>query len=144
MKSADNEVVKLIADVTVFHRDKVLLLKYSDTNKYDHQDGWFLPDDLVPFGMHPEDKAAEIMSEQLGIKGVAPKIDHIESFTGNDGSWHLVFHFRYISAKIPELKPSQDIKTVKWFSLKELPPKKEVAHHGWALYTILSMTVKEK
>ena len=37
------QVHKLIADVCLLNDSKVLLVKYSDTNKYDHQSGWFLP-----------------------------------------------------------------------------------------------------
>jgi hypothetical protein len=36
---------KLIADVALFSGDRVLLVKYKDTHKYDQQAGGFLPDD---------------------------------------------------------------------------------------------------
>jgi hypothetical protein len=37
----------------------------------------------------------------------------------------------------PTIKPAARVRlTIEWFDLKNLPEKKEVAHHGWAIYTI--------
>jgi len=33
----------LIADVALLAEGEVLLVRYKDVNKYDHQKGWFLP-----------------------------------------------------------------------------------------------------
>lgn len=57
--------VKLIADVALLARDRVLLVRYADTNTYDHQRGWFLPYDLVARGEHPDQAAARSLREQL-------------------------------------------------------------------------------
>lgn len=141
MKTAEDKKIKIIADVTIIHKGKVLLVKYSDTNKYDHQSGWFLPDDLVSHGEHPEDAAARILMEQLGLNEVVPAIDHIESFTGNDGSWHLIIHFKFIADELPSAEISPEIEKMEWFPLTALPPKEEVAHHGWALYTLAEMNL---
>lgn len=138
----DDKKVKVIADVTVFHEGKILMVKYSDKNKYDHHSGWFLPDDLVSHGEHPEDAASRILNEQLGLKDIIPVNDHVESFTGNDGSWHLVFHFKYKAENLPDVVKSDNVEILKWFSLDALPPKEEVAHHGWALYTLAEMNLK--
>jgi len=142
MITTENKKVKIIADVTLLQEGKVLMVKYSDKNKYDHQSGWFLPDDLVSHGEHPEDAASRILNEQLGIIDSAPVFDHIESFTGNDGSWHLVFHFKYKAENLPDVVNSEDVDSMEWFSLNALPPKEEVAHHGWALYTLAEMNIK--
>jgi len=85
---------KLVVDIAVFSSGKVLLVKYADENKYDHQKGWFLPDDLMKAGEHPEDAALRILKQQLGIENVNVELGEIESFTGNDKSWHLVFHYK--------------------------------------------------
>ncbi|MBK9331537.1 MAG: NUDIX hydrolase [Ignavibacteria bacterium] len=143
MKTTEGNIVKLVADITVLSNDNVLLVKYSDTNKYDHQSGWFLPDDLVNFGEDPDDAAARILNEQLRISSEPIILDHVETFTGNDRSWHIVFHYICRTAEMPEIKNSDDLEIFKWFSLNELPPKEEVAHHGWALYTIQSITKKQ-
>lgn len=131
-----NHSCKLICDVTIISADKVLLVKYKDENKYDHQSGWFLPDDLLKDFEHPEDAALRILEEQTGIKDLNPELAFIESFKGADQSWHLVFHYKAESAEEPVIIAQEEIKDAKWFGLKDLPDKKEVAHHGWALYTI--------
>ena len=127
----------LIADVAMIARGKVLLVRYKDANKYDHQAGWFLPDDSIRHLEHPDHAVKRILEEQLGITGVEPTLHHLESFKGNDGSWHLPFHYLADLAEAPKVRPSGDIAQAEWFPLTELPPKAQVAHHGWAL-TILS------
>ncbi len=84
---------KLVADVAVFAEGDVLLVKYKDSNKYDHQKGWFLPDDLLKEFEHPDEAAKRILHEQLKIRDVEVSLHSIESFKGNDSSWHMAFHF---------------------------------------------------
>ncbi len=124
--------VKLIADVAVFAQRKVLLVKYKDSNKYDHQQGLFLPDDVIAHGEHPDDAATRILSEQLNLDGSEMKLHHIESFTGNDSSWHLVFHYEIYTENMSLVDPSSEIQSAHWFSPEALPDDKEIAHHGWA------------
>jgi len=144
----------LIADVCLIHDGKVLLVKYTDTNKYDHQSGWFLPDDALHHLEHPQDAARRILKEQLGLSVHDLKLNHIESFKGNDGSWHLAFHYRVVLTAKPGLEPSSDISEAEWFSVPDgtavpdgaavdaLPPKNEFAHHGWG-HTVIKAVLKE-
>ncbi len=132
----------LISDVCLIHDGKVLLVKYADTNKYDHQSGWFLPDDALHHLEHPQDAARRILKEQLGLSVHDLKLNHIESFKGNDGSWHLAFHYRTVLTAKPELEPSSDISRTEWFPLDALPPKNEFAHHGWG-HTVIKAVLKE-
>ena len=127
---------KLITDITIISGGKVLLVKYSETNKYDHQTGWFLPDDQLENFEDPDESAIRILNEQLGITNTDVKISFVESFRGNDKSWHIVFHYKAVPEATPEVKPSSDIEKYQWFDIKYLPDKKETAHHGWAIYTI--------
>jgi ADP-ribose pyrophosphatase YjhB (NUDIX family) len=136
----NTQPVKLVCDIALFSGRDVLLVRYTDTNKYDHQSGWFLPDDLIQFNEHPEDAAKRIVLDQLGFDLIEkPELGFIESFTGNDKSWHLVFHFKAVTDVKPGIKASENIAEHKWFDLMELPDKKDVAHHGWALYTIAGL-----
>jgi ADP-ribose pyrophosphatase YjhB (NUDIX family) len=140
MQTTEQKQCKLVCDIALFSGRDVLLVKYTDTNKYDHQSGWFLPDDLIQFNEHPEDAAKRILSEQLGMElSKKPELAFIESFTGNDKSWHLVFHFKADLDSKPEIKASENIAEHRWFDLMELPEKNDVAHRGWALYTIEAM-----
>jgi ADP-ribose pyrophosphatase YjhB (NUDIX family) len=135
---ADCTIHKLIADVAVIAEDQVLMLRYSDGNKYDHQAGWFLPDDLLRHLEHPDAAAKRILQDQVGVE-TAPGalfLSHIESFQGKDGTWHLAFHYVTQFETLPEITMSNDIDSFEWFYLDQLPLRAEVAHHGWALDTI--------
>lgn len=127
---------KLIADVALVAEGRVLLVKYADTNKYDHQRGWFLPDDLLAHLEHPEHAATRILNEQVNLSVPQVRLSHIESFKGRDGSWHLAFHYKAELDKALPLTPSADIEAAEWFALDHLPSRSEVAHHGWALEVI--------
>lgn len=130
---------KLVADVAVFQDNKVLLVRYRSINKYDHQQGWFLPDDYLQSFEHPEFAAKRILKEQIGIEFDALGLSHIESFKGNDGSWHMVFHFKLNVAEKKALKLLQDVAEAKWFEIAKLPRRSEIAHHGWAMATLSRM-----
>lgn len=144
MEPEDCHVHSLIADVAVFTNDRVLLVKYTDVNTYDHQAGWFLPDDGLRHLEHPEAGARRIMREQLGLTVPRPVLGTIESFRGNDGSWHLAFHHKMTFDASPPIRPSKDLLAAEWFALSKLPPKSEVAHRGWALSTIRKLTAENR
>lgn len=136
MTTTDNQKIKLVADITLINKDKILLTKYKDSNKYDHQKGWFLPNDMVKFDEHPSDAARRILCEQMGYITANLTLGFIESFVGNDGSWHLIFHYWQKSDALPELMPSLDINEFKWFEKYNLPADSDIAHNGWARFTI--------
>jgi ADP-ribose pyrophosphatase YjhB (NUDIX family) len=121
----------LISDVAVFSGDRVLLVKYRDMDAYDNEAGWFLPDDALRHLEHPTRAAKRIAKEQLGVELGDIRLDHVESFKGNDGSWHMAFH--HAANLQGELQPAADVASAQWFALGSLPPRAEVAHHGWAL-----------
>ncbi len=139
MEAPDCRVHSLIADVAVLADGRVLLVKYTDVNKYDHQGGWFLPDDGLRHLEHPEAGARRILRKQLGLTVRRPSLDHIESFRGNDGSWHLAFHYKVEFHTGPSIHPPGELLAAEWFDLEKLPEKSEVAHHGWALTVIRKM-----
>jgi len=99
---------KIISDVAIFVDDRVLLVRYQDTKKYDGEAGWFLPDDFVRRGEHPAEAGLRILEEQIGIKADHVALSHIESFTGGpDDAWHIVFHFVAGAASEPRLRSSK-------------------------------------
>jgi ADP-ribose pyrophosphatase YjhB (NUDIX family) len=130
-------VHKLVADVAVFAEARVLLVKYKDTSRYDHQEGWFLPDDYLDHEEHPEDAAKRILAEQAGLAVPSVGLDAIESF-GN-GSWHLIFHYRADIDRALPVGPTGNVAAAEWFALGGLPAPSEVAHHGWALDVLSKM-----
>ncbi len=131
---------KLITDIAIISEGKTLLVKYIDGNKYDHQTGWFIPDDQLINFEDPDESAKRILREQLGITNCDVKISFVESFQGNDKSWHIIFHYKASFDKAPEINLSADIESFEWFDLNNLPDEKEVAHRGWALYTLREIT----
>jgi len=136
MQTTDDQKIKLIADATLLSNDKVLLVTYKDTGKYDGEPGWFLPDDLVQFNEHPEDAAKRLLNEQLGFITGNLKIDHMESFIGNDKTWHLIFHYYLQMDSLPKMLPTGNIDKWDWFDFYKLPDDKDIAHRGWARFTI--------
>jgi len=133
-----DEKFSLIADVALFHNQSVLLVKYRDAEAYDGQMGWFLPDASIKYLEHPEKAAARLLHDQLGLDKVSIKLDHIESFKGNDGSWHLAFHYRG-NIENPAVTQGKDVAESNWFPLSSLPSKDDLAHHGWALSILKKM-----
>ncbi len=129
----------LIADVALVADERILMLKYRDLDKYDNEDGWFLPDDVLRYLEHPTRAAKRIAKEQLRLELDDVRLEHIESFRGNDGGWHISFHHLAVLPSIPDLSPSADLAAVEWFALNELPPRAEVAHKGWALSVVRKM-----
>jgi len=129
----------LVADVALFVEGHVLLVRYRDMAKYDNESGWFLPDDELNYLEHPEGAGTRILKEQLGLTGLKPRLDHIESFKGNSGAWHMSFHNKVDLDRVARLKPSNGLAEAEWFELKKLPARAEVAHHGWALHVLETM-----
>jgi ADP-ribose pyrophosphatase YjhB (NUDIX family) len=129
----DCDVHKLVADIAIFAGGRVLLVKYRDTANYDHQRGWFLPDDYLAHAEDPSDAATRIADEQVGIALVGAQLGEVESFGGDPGAWHLIFHYRADLDRLPELRPGTNVAAAEWFPVDELPDKRSVAHGGWAL-----------
>jgi ADP-ribose pyrophosphatase YjhB (NUDIX family) len=123
-------VHKLLAGVALVADGGVLLVKYEGMP--DHQRGWFLPHVLMNHAEHPQTAVERLLSEQLGIDAPAAH-GFIESFVGNDRSWHLVFHSVALLPEVPHLTPGETLAELRWFPLDALPSKADVAHHGWAL-----------
>jgi len=135
--------IKLVADVTIIANDKIVLVKYKNSDSYNGQQGWFIPDDLINTGEHPDDAAIRILKEQLGIETESVKIDHIESFTGMDKSWHVIFHYVY-TGEDTDVKAGENVAELSWFDVNNLPDDKEISHHGWAKWTLQTIHSNRK
>ena len=123
--------IKLVADVALFVGDRVLLVKYRDTRKYDGQEGWFLPDDYLRRREHPEMGAQRILREQVGFEVPGLKLGMIESFEGS-GAWHLIFHYVGRLGVAVDFAPGPNVAAAEWFPLGHLPDRSGMAHEGWA------------
>jgi len=133
------KVHRLVADVALLFQGRVLLVKYVDTSRYDGEAGWFLPGDVLRHEEHPDRAAHRILKEQLGCRGLAVRLDHIESLGGDP--WRLCFHYRSEPGLRPHLALGPNVADVAWFPLDGLPPAAEMAHGGWARDVLLRMTI---
>jgi ADP-ribose pyrophosphatase YjhB (NUDIX family) len=122
--------IKLVADVALAAADRVVLVRYEDTSKYDDESGWFLPDDYLAHGEHPDDAGRRIVREQLSLDADV-RLAEIESFA--DGAWHLIFHYVGALGEARPLARGDNVAAAEWFPLDALPRAEDVAHHGWAL-----------
>jgi ADP-ribose pyrophosphatase YjhB (NUDIX family) len=118
----------LVAHIAVLHHSSALLVKYSAD--HDQQRGWFLPNDSLHHLEHPEQSAKRILKEQLGIDDATLKMVEIESFLGNNETWHLVFDYLAFPRSM-KISTGPMVSEAKWFEITELPPMGEFAHHGW-------------
>jgi len=130
-------VHRLVADVAIIADGRVLLVKYRDTSRYDHQPGWFLPDDYLQHREDPGGAARRIAQEQVGIALPSSRLGHVESF-GN-GFWHLVFHYQADLGSTQPPASSENVLAAQWFPLHALPPPEEWGHEGWGLDTLAVM-----
>jgi ADP-ribose pyrophosphatase YjhB (NUDIX family) len=126
--------VKPIADLALISGGSVLLVKYAGMP--DHQQGWFLPHDLMKEFEHPEKAVIRMAKNDLRLPINNLRLGFIESFRGNDKSWHLSFHYVAETPKASKLRSATDLAAANWFPLVALPTQGEVAHHGWALTTL--------
>jgi ADP-ribose pyrophosphatase YjhB (NUDIX family) len=123
--------IKLVADVALFAGDRVLLVRYKDTRKYDGQSGWFLPDDYLRRLEPPEGAAQRILKEQIGLAAPGLELGTIESFEGN-GAWHLIFHYIGRLPSPSNVALGSNTAAAEWFPLDGLPDRSTMAHEGWA------------
>ena len=121
---------KMIVCALPYAGDDVLFVKYRDMP--DHQSGWFVPHVMLDEGEHPEDAAKRVLADQFGITDAKMKFSHFESFTGQDKSWHLMFHFKSQQRNKELPKKAASLSAAEWFPRTKLPPKKDISHHGWA------------
>ena len=118
----------LVAHVAVLHHSSALLVKYKPTP--DNQQGWFLPNDDLHFLEHPDEAAKRILKQQLGINDASIKMVEIESFAGNNKTWHLIFDYLAFPRSM-HVVPAQLVSEAKWFEIDKLPEAESFAHHGW-------------
>lgn len=134
MSSCKNHT--LVSHVAVLHGNSALLVKYRDSDQYDGQTGWFLPNDSLRHVEHPEQGAKRVLKEQLGLEKVSLELVQIESFIGDNGSWHLIFDFK-TNQPDTAISLGKDIAQAKWVDMDKLPPNEEFAHGGWARGVLL-------
>lgn len=131
----------MVADVALFAKEAVLLVRYRDVRKYDGETGWFLPDDFLTHGEHPNRAARRIVRDQVGLTARQFRLRAVESFA--DGAWHIIFHYAGSLGDRKAARRGANVAEARWFPLARLPDRAEVGHHGWALDTIASIRKSE-
>lgn len=118
----------LVSHIGVLHHSSALLVKYK--TGHDQQSGWFLPNDDLKHLEHPEQAAKRILKEHLGITDATFKLVEVESFAGNNDTWHLIFDYLAFPRTM-KISPGPTLSEAKWFEITQLPGDAEFAHHGW-------------
>ena len=118
----------LVSHIAVLHHSSALLTKYK--TGHDQQLGWFLPNDDLNHLEHPEQAAKRILKEHLGITDATLKLVEVESFAGNNGTWHLIFDYLAFPRTM-KISLGPTLSEAKWFEITQLPGDEEFAHHGW-------------
>ena len=121
--------VKLIATLSALAGDSVAFVTFRQAP--DAQPGLFLPNDLLRSRESPDAAAKRIGREQLGVELSTLHVFDVDSFEGNDGTWHIAFHFRAEVADARGAKPGAEIASLQWTRLDALPENSKVAHKGW-------------
>ena len=118
----------LVAHVAALHHSSALLVKYRISP--DNQQGWFLPNDGLHHLEHPEQAALRVLKEQAAIDDATLKLAEIESFVGDDQTWHLIFDYLALTRTM-KTSPGEAVAELRWFEIDKLPPAEDFAHHGW-------------
>jgi len=121
--------VKLIATLSLLTPEEVAYVAYLTAP--DTEAGWFLPNDLLRSRENPYAAAKRIAHTQLGVEPREVQLVDVDSFTGNDGTWHIAFHFRAEAGDPKAVKGGAEIARLEWMPLGALPEKLKVAHGGW-------------
>ncbi len=122
--------------MAVLHHSSALLVKYADSSKFDSQLGWFLPNDELRHVEHPDEGAKRILREQLGVENASFKLVDVESFIGDNKSWHLIFDYLAFPTSMKVI-PGRGIVESKWFEIDRLPSPDDFAHKGWGRAVLL-------
>ena len=102
----------------------------------DGQKGWFLPNDDLRHVEHPETAAKRILRDQVGIDGATLKLVDVESFIGNNKSWHIIFDYLAFPLTM-KIAKGEGIAEARWFEIDTLPLPDEFAHNGWGRAVLL-------
>ena len=118
----------LVVHIAPLHHSSALLVKYKVAP--DSQQGWFLPNDDLHHLEHPEQAAKRVLREHIGIEDATLKLAEIESFVGDNQTWHLIFDYLAFPRTM-KVSMGPAISEAKWFEIEQLPSIDEFAHHGW-------------
>jgi len=124
----------LVTHIAVLHHSSALLVKYS--TGHDGQPGWFLPNDDLHHLEHPDQAAKRILKEHVGVEDATLKLVEIESFVGNNETWHLIFDYLAFPRTM-KVSTGPTVSDAKWFEIDKLPSAEEFAHHGWGKSVLL-------
>ena len=85
---------------------------------------------------HPDQAARRILKDHVGLDDATLKLVEIESFAGNNESWHLIFDYLAFPRTM-KLSAGPIISEAMWFEIDKIPSAEEFAHHGWGKSVLL-------
>ena len=66
----------------------------------------------------------------MGIEDATTKLVEIESFVGNNETWHLIFDYLAFPRTM-KVSTGSLVAEARWFEIDKLPSAEEFAHQGW-------------
>ena len=110
--------IQIIANLVVRNEHgQVLFVRYDPENEK-----WWLPgSDVEPYA-HPDETAAQVLQQFVGIEVSACELCYVDSFRGRRG-WHVVFNYDAWADGKPG-GPDE----ARWFTPGEMP---RTVHGSW-------------
>src|SRR5439155_24451364 len=93
---------------------------------------------------HPDEAAARILREQVGMTAPRITLDHVRSFGGGTTAWHLIFHYKATLRDTLPVTVGPNVLAAQWFPLNGLPVVAEMAHEGWARDVLQRMQTRSQ
>jgi hypothetical protein len=124
---ADEGTLKLIVVLGVRRRSRLLVVQYEVAPNPD-KTGWWIPAHELAWGGDPYALAAAEV-DGLGYARAAPRLMDVESFTLDQGHWHVITH--YVLDVESDPVPGPNIREWRWCDALDLPDAASFAHKRW-------------
>ncbi len=112
------KLIPLTTDAVVLYKGKVLLIKRL---KDPFQNHWALPGGFVEYGEKTEDACLRELEEETSLKGKIKELIGVYSKPDRDPRGHIITIAYLVTPISKAVKPADDAKEVKWFSINKLP-----------------------
>ena len=125
---------RLTSATLVIHEDKFLLAR---RNKENYKDFWVIPGGGVKYGETISDAAVREIKEETNLDIEVEKFIGFHEIVNVAADYHTIIFFHIGKVKdIDNLKASEDISDVKFFTIEEIKEIEHLAESAkWALKT---------
>ncbi|MBS3812692.1 NUDIX hydrolase [Candidatus Bipolaricaulota bacterium] len=113
-KAVNYSLPRIVVEAIIRNeKDEVLMVKPS---RGYNKDGWTLPGGFLVYGESPEQAVVREAVEEISVEPNNLKLVDVFSAIGKQNSYQwMVFFYRAQLPESEEVKPSHEIKEIKWF-----------------------------